>query len=514
MSKTKLGIKTAISVMLVALIQGALSIYRTSVVLGAYGDNINGVVQVALQVSAYLVLFQNGMSAAFQYKMYAPLTRGEFGRISGLFSGLQRKMLGLSGKMLLIAVVVIPVYSALLIKQGVGYWDTVLILAAIGIRITAPYFVTLPERCLIDIREKRYVVNIVEGVKDCVTLAAEILLIRFTPLPLPLILCVNLIFLAASKQVYLLLVRKYYGKAFSLKSPPEYAPLSMTKAVYAHQVSSIATSNTDNVVLSLMSSLTNVTIYSAYATLISYPSLVINRIIEGMRASLALKITRGDDDSYNAYKELLAFSFFCAGIVVPVFLQMANPFVALWIGPQYRIHLVPLLLFGLILADSFIMPPVYAARDARGLYQESKGYTIAQAIVNVVVSVGLVIPFGITGVLAGTFAALYLILQPRNFILVYTKVFERKVTIYYDLIVVAALCAASYFVSGLVMAAVFPAGISGWMVLIEKTSVCTATALVITAAGLWVSNSGFRSFVKRFSGIIRRKRTFNPCNEE
>ncbi len=506
MSKTRLGIKTAASVILVALVQGALSIYRTSAVLGAYGANINGVVQVALQMSAYLVLFQNGMSAAYQFKMYAPLTRGEFPTISGLFTGLRRRMLSLSGKMLLIAVAIVPLYSALLVRQGVEYWNTALILAAIGVRITAPYFVTLPERVLIEVREKRYVVNVVEGVKDCVTLAAEILLVLFTAIPLPVILSVNLVFLLASKQVYLHLVRKYYGEGFSLRSPPQYAPTSMTRAVYAHQISTMATSNTDNVVLSLLSSLTNVTIYSAYATLISYPTLVVNRIVEGMRASLALKITRGDEDSYDAFREMLAFSLFCAGVIVPVFLCMANPFVGLWIGDQYQVPALSLLLFALILADSFVMPPVYAARDALGLYRESQWYTIAQAVANVAVSVALVIPLGIVGVLSGTIVALYLVLQPGNFILVYRRVFKRRVTIYRDLALLAAMCAASYFASGFLIAAVFPAGATGWLALAEMAAVCALVSLSVTSGVLWATNTGFRQFLKRFFGVFRRKK--------
>ena len=283
--------------MLIALIQGVLSFYRISVILNVYGDKINGIVQVALQISAYLILFQTGMSAAYQYKMYAPLSDEEYGRVAALFAGLQRSMLKVSAKMLLVSFIIIPVYSALLLNQDVRYWETVFILAAIGIRISAPYFFTLPERCLIDIKEKKYVIITVEGVKDCASLVTEVLLIQFTGIPLPLILCVNLIYLGASKLIYLRLIKKYYGRSFNLKSTPEYAPATMTKAVYAHQVSSIATSNTDNVVLSLLSSLKNVTIYSAFASLISYPNVVISRMIEGMRASLALKITRDDTGS-------------------------------------------------------------------------------------------------------------------------------------------------------------------------------------------------------------------------
>ena len=501
MSRTKLGIKIAFSVVLIALIQGGLSFYRISVILDAYGDNINGIIQVALQISAFLVLIQGGMSAAYQYRMYAPLTGGEFGKVSSLFSGLQKSMRRVSGKMLLIAGVIIPVYSALVVNQGVAYLDTVLILAVIGIRIVAPYFFTLPERCLIDVKEKKYVVISIEGIKDILTIGTEIVLIMFTSLPLPVILSVNLIYMGATKLVYLWMIRKYYGREFSLKAPPEYTSAKMTRAVYAHQVSSIATGNTDTVVLSLLSSLGSVTIYSAFANLLSYPAVIINRMIEGMRASLALNITADDEGSYPVFKEMLAFSFFCVCAIVPVFLRMANPFVTLWIGEKYNISWIPLMLFGMVLTHSLLMPVIYAARDAKGLYQQSKRFTIVQAAVNVVLSVALVIPLGITGVLIGTVAAEYFVLQPFNFRLVYSEVFHRRLTIYAELAGVALISAAVYFLSGFAIQHI--AG-SGWLVFVQKVLVCTAISGVCAFGGLWAFSSGFRNFVKRF---IKKRRT-------
>lgn len=493
----KIGVKTAVSVVAIALIQGILSFYRVSVLIGAYGDKINGIVQVALQLSAYLVLFQSGMTAAYQFKMYEPLSQEQFGRVSSLFSGLQRSMRSVTGKMLLVSLFIIPVYSALLLNQGVAYLDTLLILLVIGLRICAPYFYTLPERTLIDIKEKKYVVNIAEGFKDIVTLLTEILLIRFTALPLPLILCVNFIYIALTKLVYIRLIKKFYGAAFKLKAEPEYSPPAMTKAVYVHQITSIATSNTNNVVLSLLSSLKSVTVYSAFATVISYPVVVVSRIIEGMRASLALKITRNDEDSYSAFREMMAFTLGCVCVIVPVFLQMANPFVALWIGPQYEIPAIPLLLFGLLLANGFFMPVIYAARDARGLYRESQNFTVVQAVVNVVLSVGLAIPFGITGVLLGSFAASYLVLIPGNFRLVYRTVFHKKKTYYWDLLLAALLCAGSFFASGFILDLVFAAR-EGWMGFIGKTLLCAAVSAVVAFAGLWFFCEGFKTFVRRF----------------
>ena len=71
-NKTTLGVKTAVTVIITSLIQGVLTFVRTRTLILTYGDDINGVIQVALQMSAYLTLIQNGMSAAYRFKMYRP----------------------------------------------------------------------------------------------------------------------------------------------------------------------------------------------------------------------------------------------------------------------------------------------------------------------------------------------------------------------------------------------------------------------------------------------------------
>ena len=506
LNKTKLGLKIALSVMAVSIIQGAFTLLRTNIVLNAYGDKINGIVQVALQMSAYLALFQNGMSAAYQYSMYAPFHQQNFLKISGLFAGLRKSMARISVKLLAVSIVIVPLYAALLIRQGVEYLNTVFIMAVIGVRLIAPYVLTLSERCLIDIREKRYLVNTIEGVKDCLSLLTEILLISYTNLPLPVILSFNLIFVFITKRIYIRIVKKDYGQSLSMQSEPDYSPAKMTKDVMIHQVASVATSNTDGVLLSIASSLTNVTIYGAFSTLIIYPSLVISRIIEGMRASLALKITREDENSYSAFREMLAFSFFCICFIVPSFLVLANPFVSLWLGEQYQINNTTLIFFGLMLADSFFMPPVYAARDAKGLYRESKGYAVIQAVLNVAVSIVLVVPFGIAGVLAGTLAALYLVLQPCNLYLVYSRVFHRKMTIYLDMAGVALLCVLSYLLLNFTTGSVFPDGTNTWFTLMKQILICGVIVGPVAMAGLWLINREFRSLVLRFLFLFKRGR--------
>jgi hypothetical protein len=102
-------------------------------------------------------------------------------------------------------------------------------------------------------------------------------------------------------------------------------------------------------------------------------------------------------------------------------------------------------------------------------------------------------------VLVGTFAATYFVLQPGNFRLVYGHVFGRRMTIYRDLALLAALSAAVYFSCGFVMRYLSPPG-EGWLQLALQAVVCAAVAAAITFAGLWFMNDGFRLLVRRFLG--------------
>jgi O-antigen/teichoic acid export membrane protein len=426
MNRTRLGMKVTFITLLSTLMMGAIVLTRVKIILENYGAELNGLMQVAVQMSAYLVLIESGMTAAYQYNMYSKIKDQNIEKISKLYSGLMKNMKSIGMKMALVCGVFPFVYSLFLNRIEISYIESVFVLLVMGLRFTIPYLLVVPQMGLLAAYERQYVVDIIQLLMNFVVIIIEVIVIYMLKPPLYQVLMIYILCVILTVPIYNFLVVKITKIIITKETIPDMSPKNMTSEILVHQVSSIVFYNTDNILLSIFQTLEKVTIYSAYNTLISYPTQFISKIIGGLRASLAIKIQGKDDNAYDVYNEMLSIVSFCASIVLPLFILMSNKFVSLWIGKEYILENVAVILLGLIILNRMITPVVFAARDAKGLYKESKKYTILQTISNIVVSLILVKPYGITGILIGTLVSTYLIATPFNIFLVNKEVFKKK----------------------------------------------------------------------------------------
>lgn len=97
-------------------------------------------------------------------------------------------------------------------------------------------------------------------------------------------------------------------------------------------------SSTDNVIISTMGSLEEVTVYSSYNMVVGQVIELAQKFMDGTTASLGIKIAHHDKNSYDVYREMMAGSFWLAGIIGTVFIAMMNSFVELWIAKGIVYH--------------------------------------------------------------------------------------------------------------------------------------------------------------------------------
>ena len=498
MKRTRIGIISAIIVAVEALLTGALTMVRTRVILDAFGTNVNGVIQLAASLSAYMLLFESGMTAAYQYNMYRPLINKDFGKISSLYAGMKKNFLSITLKMTTCSLVVALVYSIVLKDRGVSYAEAVSLLTVMGLRLVAPYLFTISARTLLIVKERKFITDIVETLKNSVAIVIEIILIKYSDLPLYLILCNQILLTALVRFVYLYLVRVYYDD-IEANADPDMSPRSMTGDILVHRIAGLITNNTDSVLLSFFKEfgLNSVTIYTSYNTVILYPITLVTRLIESMRATLALKINSDEKNAYSYFREVFSFGKLCTLIIIPVFISQINDFVTLWIGEEYTISFCNVVLFALFGMHKLLIPTVYATRDSKGLYKESKAYSIAQAVVNLVLSLALIKPLGITGVLIGTAACDWIVLEPCNIRLIFSKVFNRKFDMLFDYVGVFMMVAIMAMISMWINSSVM-SGVLSWNTFIIRSIIIILFTVASSVSYLLASDYGFRSLVLRF----------------
>lgn len=509
MKRTKIGVISAIIVAVEALLTGALTMVRTKVILEAFGTNVNGVISVATSLSAYMLLFESGMTAAYQYNMYKPLLDRNYEKISSLYAGMKKNFLSVTIKMTACSLAVAFIYSFILQDKGVTYAEAVSLLSVMGLRIVAPYLFTISPRTLLIVKERKFVTDIVETVKNTLTIIIEILLINNTNLPLYIILCTHIMLTFLTRYIYLFLIKVYFKNNINPNAEADMAPKSMTGDILVHRVAGLITNNTDTVLLSFFKEfgLNSCTIYNSYSSVILYPITLVNRLIESMRATLALKITGDERNAYTYFREVFSFGKLCALVIIPAFISQINDFVVLWIGKEYTIGLLDVVLFALFGMHKILIPTVYATRDAKGLYKESKSYSIAQAIVNMLLSLALIKPLGITGVLIGTVICDWLVLEPFNIRLVFSKVFAKRFDMAMDYACMFIVIAVMAWVATILNSVVFSGSLT-WKIFIIRSVVVISFTAIVSFIYLLATDYGFRSLLIRFlpKNIISKKK--------
>lgn len=499
MNRTRIGIVSTIVIVIEAVLIGALTMIRTKYILEGYGTNINGVIQLANQLTAYMLLFESGMTAAYQYNLYTPLIENDNNKISGLYKGMIYDFRIIAIKMLICVLGVSFIYSLVLQNRGVTYAEAVALLSVMGIRLVSPYLFTVPLRTMIIVKERKYITDMVETIKNVTALILEIILIKNTSIPLFWILMIQVVLCYCTRHIYRWLLFRYYGDQINEGSEMDRSPKKMTSDILVHRVSGLINSNTDSVLLSMFKDLglSSVTIYTTFSTIITYPISLVTRIVDSMRATLALKINSNGKESYSYYREMLAFSKICVLIIIPVYISQVNDFVSLWIGKEYTVNSINTILFGLTAMHQILIPTIYATRDAFGLYKESKKYSLAQAIVNMSVSLILIKWLGITGVLIGTVVSDWLVIEPLNIRLIFKKVFSKKFDMLFDYIMLFVMIFLTGSICGWLNRTI-NYNHQGWSTFIIKTIVVTIASTCISGVFLYLTDYGFRKLLGRF----------------
>lgn len=509
MSRTKLGIKVTIVAIISAVIMGIISLVRVKIILQNYGGELNGIVQVAIQMSTYLILIESGMTAAYQYNMYSKILNNDIYELSRLYNGLVINMQKIAKKMFFICMIVPFIYAFLINRTNVTYWYAVLILIVMGIRFVIPYIFVVPQMGILAAAEKQYIVDIVQLFMNILAIIAEIIGIYVFQLPLYIVLSFYIFCILLTMPIYNYLIKKYISLNIDNKINPDMSPIKMTNDIIVHQVSSLIFLNTDNIILSIFKSLDSVTVYSAFNTLISYPVQLINKIISGLRASVAIKIQQKDKRSFTIYNEIFSVESFCSSIVIPIFIIMSNKFIIIWIGSEYTLKLSSITLFALIILNRMITPVILAVRDAAGLYKESKKYTIIQALTNVILSLLFVKKMGIFGILFGTVISSYIIATPMNFYLIYSNIFNKKIycmikNISYRYVQIFFITILIIFIDRMLTINLRLTYINTINCFVVKSMYLFFITFILSFVIHFISDKYFRIFIKRLSNNLKK----------
>ena len=176
------------------------------------------------------------------------------------------------------------------------------------------------------------------------------------------------------------------------------------KDVVAERMAGYIYGSTDNLLISAFISTVQVGFLNNYLMIINHIKTLMKSLSAPLIPALGNKVAleQSSKQQMETFRLLEQVYFWLTGLaVVPVYV-LADSFIRMYLGEQYVLsHLI---LF-LMCADLYVhinQDSCLSFLTANGLFRKRRNISIGGAIVNIVVSLLLMKPFGIAGILAGT----------------------------------------------------------------------------------------------------------------
>lgn len=408
-----------------------------------YGSEVNGLVSSITQFLGFISLAECGVGAVVQSTLYKPLADNDIQEVSMIIVSSERFFRRIA-YILLIYTAVLMVFYPIITLDSFDYLFTMILIFVISISTFAQYYIGITYRLLLNADQLGFIQYIIHSAALILNTVSCILLMKSGASVQVVKLTTSLIFLLQPILLMVIAKRKY---KIDHKIRFEGEPIKQKWNGLAQHIAAVVLVNTDTVVLTLLSTLENVSIYAVYNLVVNGVRQMIVSATNGMQAMLGNMLAKGEKEELN--KSFDRIEWLLHTLVTIVFLLtgvLIIPFVRVYTAEITDAeYILPVFAYLITLAQGAycLRLPYNIMVLAAGHYKQTQLSAIIEAVINVVVSVVLVFNFGLVGVAIGTLAAmtyrtLYLVWYLSKNIL-YRKIRYFVKHIIVDAVIVAVL---------------------------------------------------------------------------
>lgn len=371
-----------------------------------FGSEVNGLVNSITQFLGVISFLELGVGAVVQSSLYKPLAEGDKQQVSRVMVSADRFFRRLAQILLGYVLLLVTVYP-LIANQSFGYLYTATLIAAISISSFSQYYFGIVNSLLLNADQRGYIqynaqtITVVLNTVVCVfmiKLGGSVQLVKLTT---------ALIYLARP-----LALRIYVNRRYQIDWKIQYdgEPIQQKWNGVAQHIAAVVLDGTDTIVLTLLSTLSNVSIYSVYFMVIKGVKTLFLSMTNGIQSLLGELWARQELEELRktfGWTEWCihtgtTFVFSCTAALIVPFVRVYTAGIndANYIQPAFAILLT------LANAMHCLRLPYNIMVLAAGHYKQTQKNYIVAATINIVLSVLTVKAWGLIGVAIGTFAAM------------------------------------------------------------------------------------------------------------
>lgn len=473
--KAFLNIASSILGEAVALVCGLV---LPRMILSSYGSAYNGITQSISQFISYISLMKAGIGGATAVALYKPLAEKDNQKISEVLAATEEFMRKIALFFAAFVLLFAALYPLIIVREF-DWLFTFSLVIIISISTFGQYYFGFTYQMLLAADQKDYITTLLNILTTIVNTILAVILINNNYSIHIVKLASSLANLITPITLYFY-VRKKYHIIDGVKPNKDVIPQRWDAT--AHEVASFVNNNTDVVLLSMFSTMEEVSVYTIYHYVISNLKKIVTQVTVGFGAAFGDMYARNQIDLMHenlGIFELIIYSF--TSVLYSVAFVMILPFVKIYTNGVTDVEYIrPIFALITILSSVFncFRIPYRVIVINVGHYRQTKNGAIMEAVLHIIVSVLGVIKFGLIGIAFGALVAMvfrscqYAIYLSKNIMYRDIKYFIIHVLITFGIMAAVYYCSKLYL----------PTSFDSWLTWIMYATITTLIAIALTLA--------------------------------
>lgn len=403
MNKTIGNIIASLLLQLVTIICGFIT---PRLILNTFGSEVNGLINSITQFLSYITLFEGGLNAVLLASLYEPIHYGKREMVSAIAVAAKKFYNKLAWAFFAYTAGLSLIYP-FLVRTGFSWTYVVTLTWILSISLFCQYCFAIVSRTLLRSMQQVALVSVIQIVVVVLNTILAVGMIRFYP-------HVHWVKLVSSLGFVLqpILYDYFLDKKISLdkSAAPDDTALVQRWSGFSINMAAFIHDNTDIIILTFFSTLSDVSIYSVYFLVTTGLKRLIQSISAGIIPTLGRHYVSGDqrllENTFKLYEFIIFFStyllFTVGGLTITPFVQLYTR------GIQDADYTQYMLGFFLIMAEGIfcLREPYVNMAYSANRFKDIKNYAYAEAVINIVISLLLVRRYGFLGVALATAIAM------------------------------------------------------------------------------------------------------------
>lgn len=363
---------------------------------------VNGLFSDLLNV---LALSELGVGTAITYALYKPIATGDIEKQKSLMKLYQTMYRIIAGFVLIAGLAVIPFMDVLIKNQP--EIDHLIVIYLMYLANSVLSYLMIYKKTLIDAHQLSYLGEVYQMTAIIVQDVLQIILLltthNFILFLIVYMICTIGNNVAISKKADALFPYLKEKKVTPLPEEERKGIFKNIRAMLMHKIGDVVVNNTDNLLLSSIVGIISVGCYSNYYLIIGSVHQLMGQVFRGITASVG---NLGATEESGRVKRIFECSFFVGqwmyGFAAICLYELLNPFVEISFGKQYVFPMGVVLILCINFLITGMRQATLVFRDSLGLFWFDRYKSLANALLNLVISIFLAYQYGTAGVFAGT----------------------------------------------------------------------------------------------------------------